>query len=161
MYWSLIDTFFGIHQYSWTTVRSLNAPQDGYLIPVTPKDLDGFNKELPTLELHGVLKKSFLDIFECMENESILEISEWMAANNGLHINGRTLTPPSYTEHTTTGTTSVSIPSETEHLWILGLFVGLLVSISIFLFICFYKKGYICRRLNRPCCNHAQHVWTQ
>lgn len=48
----------------WTTVRSLNTPQDGYLFPVTPKDLDGFNKELPTLELHGVLKKSFLDIFE-------------------------------------------------------------------------------------------------
>nr|XP_034319022.1 uncharacterized protein LOC105317483 [Crassostrea gigas] len=64
MYRSLIDTFFGIHQYSWTTVRSLNTPQDGYLIPVTPKDLYGFNKELPTLELHGVLKKSFLDIFE-------------------------------------------------------------------------------------------------
>lgn len=38
-----------------------------FLISCTPKDLDpedGFNKEWPTLELHGILKKSFLNIFE-------------------------------------------------------------------------------------------------
>lgn len=133
-----------------------------YISWLNPKDLDpedGFNKVTYSWVTWNIQKIILGYIW--VENESILEVPEWMAAKNGLHINGRTLTPPSYTEHTTTGTTSVSIPYETEHLWILGLFVGLLVSISIFFFICFYKKGYICRRLNRPCCNHAQHVWSQ
>lgn len=64
-----------------------------------------------------------------------------MAAKNGLHIDGRTT--PSFIENTTTRTTSVSIPSETEHLWILWLCLGLLVFIIILIFlcICFYKKG--------------------
>lgn len=61
-----------------------------------------------------------------------------MAAKNGLHIDGRTTT--SCIENTTTRTTSVSIPSETEHLWIFLLYLGLLV-ILIFLCICFDKKG--------------------
>lgn len=62
---------------SWTTVKSPNTPQDGYLFPVTPKDLDpedpedGFNKEWPTLELHGILG------YIWVENECILEIPGW------------------------------------------------------------------------------------
>lgn len=136
-----------------------------YISWLNPKDLDpedGFNKVTYSWVTWNIQKIILGYIW--VENESILEVPEWMAANNGLHINGRTSTPPSYTEHTTTGTTSVSIPSETEHLWILGLFVGLLVIIIlIFLFIrSYYKKGYVYRRLRQALhCNHAQHVWTQ
>lgn len=64
-----------------------------------------------------------------------------MVVKNGLYINGRILIFLSYIEYIIIGIILVSISFEIEYLWIFGLFVGFLVSILIFFFICFYKKG--------------------